>query len=166
MSAVKELERIPNAVGIPPVTLLRMMETHSPAMRDDASYAADCAWFRTHPKRSATIRTGMEFAEFIVALSSNPAPQLHVLVVQLAPGFHIVMPVWRGAATWKQEHVSASAYALVADDGAVYTLVEQCVRSRGMDVFGLLAYQQHQKKAIEAAELMQHDAANGSRKVH
>jgi hypothetical protein len=164
---METLERIPNAIAVPPIPTLRAMMVRTPLDKDDLGYKADCEFFRQNPHRSQAIRRGAsEFMEVVVAVSENPPPYLSVLVIQSAPGYHVILPLWRGVTPWKEESVAGVQYAIAPNDGALHVFVAQCISERGMCFDALVDYQQHMENARKAGESIQAMAKLQDGKVH
>ncbi len=82
---------------IPPTFAFGFSRMDSAASNKAVPYMGDCRWFRDHPKRKAYLRIEYinEFDYGIAAEHRRDLPKLHVLVVQLAPGMHLLFPPFR-----------------------------------------------------------------------
>lgn len=94
-------------------------------------YQSDISYFRytAKGKRRCAIRlrSDEEFSEPLRAVI------LFVVVVQIAPGMHIVLPIYRG----KPDFFSIlkdTGYADVTSDAEVFRIVEECHRRGGIDL--------------------------------
>lgn len=87
-------------------------------------YEVDCGFFTDRPGRSIYIRPALA-GEYDLESTDAPGverPMLWVSVHQLAPGLHMILPVWRGAHTfWTGVDVST-------DEGVGRTILTMCLR--------------------------------------
>ena len=89
-------------MGIPPIGFVGIAAFRSPADKGRVHYDSDCRWFLANLKRNVTIRTAIfSFGEAKLAMNANKPPQLWSLVIQMAPGFHMEIPLWRGPAIFE-----------------------------------------------------------------
>ena len=134
----------------------------------DGFFQSDCDWFHRHSKRKLLLRreSNGEFDGHIVT-QRHPAfhvcldrPRLWVLVTQLAPGTHLCIPVYRGAAFWSED---ATEYAkpnvtvpAVASDEETASLLIEIQRRNGIDVEEFNGWLKRYTEAVGAEQSCKH----------
>jgi hypothetical protein len=107
---------------------------YAPSHANDAAYGLNLAWFSSHknPKRRCFIRIaiGPEFEPCFI----GPQPlSLWTLVLELSPGLHIVLPVWRGPPFFRVCDFKYVSVANVSSDSEISNIASECFRRGGLD---------------------------------
>jgi hypothetical protein len=97
-----ELDRAEYANAAPTLGTLTAARFSKPEQHNEIVYGADGLFFATHPERRTYLRESFrnEFDIYTNELEYEQRPKLWVLVIQLSPGHHMILPVWRGRAFW------------------------------------------------------------------
>lgn len=93
-------------------------------------YAADADFFSWYPAQRIYLRPAFPM-EFDIEENSS-RPTLWVQVIQLSPGFHQILPVWRGKAFWNGPESDS-------DEGVAHILLQMALRN-GMNLSDWMGY--------------------------
>ena len=89
----------------PPLFLVKLARIDEPARHHTDTYGIDEDFFKKRPKRRTMLRIAA-FKEFDGWARTFPewcrTPKLWVLVTQITPGVHCIVPVYRGEASFFQ----------------------------------------------------------------
>ena len=91
-------------------------------------YSADGLFFATNPSNRMYLRPAFR-NEYDIDTGEG-RPTLWVLVSQLAPGHHMLLPVWRGKAFWS---------GLETDQAVADVLLQMCLRG-GLNLSEWMSY--------------------------
>ena len=142
-----------NGIGCPPLGYLNLGAFRSPVDKGKYHYDSDCGWFTANAKRIATVRSTMHsFGEAHIALSKNRAPQLHSLVIQLSPQFHLELPIHRGEPMWQVKPFGDAFHAVVPSDGEIWAIARRSCQTLGMTLEDHALYRAHIQRALAANE--------------
>jgi hypothetical protein len=102
----------------PPFFRLQGMRVDAPTCNLSETYELDAAFFKTHRDRSTLLRPA-HYNEFDIEIGSLgewlQIPQLHVLVTKISVGTHLVTPVYRGKAFFREVTTDGEIAMIVAD---------------------------------------------------
>lgn len=107
----------------PTIGALMIAHFSTPERHREDIYGADGLFFTTYPSRRTYLRPAFP-GEYDIDENETEnveRPMLWVLVSQLAPGFHNIIPVWRGKAFWNGPEVDS-------DEGVGRTYLLMCLR--------------------------------------
>ena len=90
------------ATACPTLGTLMVAHFSTPEAHRKDIYEADCQFFATHIDRRIYLRPTFRMEHDIDERETQniERPTLWVSVTQLAPGFHMLLPVWRGRSFW------------------------------------------------------------------
>ena len=111
----------------PPLFKLSVIRIDSPNSNRGEAYGQDAAFFKANPKRRLYLRDA-QYGEFDLELELGDwlsLPKLHVLVAQVSSGVHMITPVYRGKAFFKQD---------VETDAEVGLILDAMARREGFDI--------------------------------
>ena len=104
----------------PPFFRLQAMRVDSPTCNLATSYERDAAFFRKNANRHIHLRLA-DMNEFDIGMEAVgewlQLPQLHVLVTKLSIGVHLITPVYRGKAFFREVATDGELAMIVADMG-------------------------------------------------
>jgi hypothetical protein len=143
--SVKDIGNL--TLGVQP---FRDMIFQTPTNANEYGYRMDCAYFSRYKRRKFAVRAWLsECPESFAALGDNPPPQLHIMVIQLAPGVHLILPIYRGSAAWPVKNYGA-AYADIAEDADVVAILTHCQQVAGIDPAARAQYNGHVMSVLDA----------------
>ena len=118
----------------PTIGTLMIAHFSTPERHRNDIYGADGLFFATHPERRMYLRPAFRNEYDIDENETNNVerPMLWVLVSQLAPGFHMILPVWRGRNFWNGPESST-------DEGIASILLQMCLRG-GLNLSEWMSY--------------------------
>lgn len=116
----------------PTIGALMIAHFSTPERHREDIYGADGLFFATHPSNRMYLRPSFrnEFDIDEQETDSVERPTLWVLASQLAPGFHMLLPVWRGKAFWS---------GLETDQAVAEVLLQMCLRG-GLNLSEWMSY--------------------------
>jgi hypothetical protein len=139
----------------PTIGTLLVAHFSTPERHRKDIYSADGLFFATHSDRRTYLRPAFRNEYDIDERETKniERPMLWVLVSQLAPGKHMILPVWRGRNFWSD--VSEST-----DEGVAAILLKTCLRG-GLSLSEWMSYIFDQRarkadKTIEAKDAVVH----------
>lgn len=103
----------------PTIGALMIAHFSTPERHREDIYGADGLFFATYPSRRTYLRPAFP-SEFDID-ENVERPMLWVLVSQLSPGFHNIVPVFRGKAFWSGVDVDS-------DKGVGRVYLQMCLR--------------------------------------
>jgi hypothetical protein len=121
----------------PPLFALGLLRIDSPSSHRSEVYRQDKEFFHLHKVRNLYLRAAY-FGEFDLEMEIGDrlrVPTLHVLVTQLATGFHQVAPLYRGKPFFHGNE---------ATDLEVMQIVVEMARRNGIDKLEWVAYAEKQ----------------------
>jgi hypothetical protein len=130
----------------PTIGTLMVAHFSTPERHRSDIYGADGLFFATHPERRMYLRPAFR-GEYDIEETETvnvERPMLWALVSQLAPGFHMILPVWRGRNFWNGPQSSS-------DEGVAALLLQMCLRG-GLSIAEWYGYisDQRVRKADES----------------
>ena len=132
---------------VAPIIALEWMQIDTPTDSfQPVSYESDKREFARLPKgRRSFIRIENpgEFDMGIQILNRTKTPLLRILVVRLAPGIHVRIPVYRG---------DYPANFNVSSDAEIGIILAGMVRKRGMNYEECLTYEAQRNMELNASE--------------
>lgn len=130
----------------PTIGMLLIAHFSTPERHRSDIYGADGLFFATHCERRTYLRPAFpnEYDIEDRETVNVERPMLWVLVSQLASGFHMILPVWRGRNFWNGPESST-------DEGIGRILLQMCLRG-GLNVSEWMSYiyDQRARKTDEA----------------
>jgi hypothetical protein len=122
------------ANACPTVGTLMVAHFSTPERHRSDIYGADGLFFTAHPDRRMYMRPAFrgEYDLDERETQNVERPMLWVLVSQFTPGFHMVLPVWRGRNFW-------SGMDCNTDQGVGSVLLTMCLRG-GLNLSEWMAY--------------------------
>jgi hypothetical protein len=90
------------ANAAPTIGTLMLAHFSTPERHSTVIYGADSLFFATFPMRRIYLRRALR-GEFDIFTSENDyqaRPVLWLLVQKTSPGYHMIIPVWRGQLFW------------------------------------------------------------------
>ena len=123
---------------------------YAPHCGYSAVYEIDLAWFSRHKnsKRRWFIRQSFG-PEFETIQLTPTQPRLWVIVGELSPGFHLVLPVWRGPPFFRVCTFKYVSVADVSSDFEIAAILDECLRRGGVDQDAMLQWQAEIREASE-----------------
>ena len=118
----------------PTIGSLILAHFSTPERHRSDIYGADGLFFATHAERRMYLRPAFR-SEYDIEEPETVTvdrPTLWVLVTQLAPGFHMILPVWRGRNFW-------NGVAASTDEGVGKLLLTMSLRS-GLNLSEWMSY--------------------------
>jgi len=133
----------------PTIGMLMVAHFSTPERHRSDIYGADELFFSTRPDRRTYLRPAFRNEYDIDERETENVerPMLWVLVSQLAPGRHMILPVWRGRNFWNGPDCST-------DEGVAAILLHMCLRG-GLNLSEWMSYiydQRARKAPINAAK--------------
>lgn len=124
-----------------------------PQLHAPAIYEADGLFFAMNPERRMYVREAFKNEYDFSANDEQHAqrPTLWVLVVLMTPGHHLLLPVWRGRAFWRD---------LQTDQDVANVLYRMCLRE-GLNLGEWMSYIYDQRSRRSNAK---HEVTKASRK--
>jgi hypothetical protein len=107
----------------PTIGTLMIAHFSTPELHRSDIFQADESFFAANPSRRTYLRPAFKLEyDLDEAETQNIAPpMLWVCVSQHAPGFHMILPVWRGQAFWNGRQSDSGA-------GVGALLLQMCLR--------------------------------------
>lgn len=123
----------------PTIGALMVAHFSTPERHRKDIYGADSLFFSTNPDNRMYLRPALP-NEYDIDIDAE-RPTLWILVSQLAPGHHMILPVWRGKAFWS---------GLETDQAVGEVLLKMCLRG-GLNLSEWMSYvfDQRARKSAE-----------------
>jgi hypothetical protein len=131
----------------PPHFKFETVRVDCPTSNRTDIYERDLTFFKSHQNRRLSLRLADkgEFDHAAMTLGEwLQVPQLHVLVTKLSTGVHLVVPVYRGKAFFRE----------VASDAEVSLIVADMAKLEGIDLEEIARYEQSHPELIPATTVV------------
>ena len=111
------------ADACPTLGTLVLAHFSTPHQHNPILYGVDGQFFATYPSRRIYIRPALrgEFDPFTSEEDFQERPKLWVMVSQVAPDHHMIVPVYRGSAFWNGANAST-------DRAVIEVVIQMCLR--------------------------------------
>jgi len=131
----QDIDGVEYSNAAPPIGSTLLVHFSTPGRHRADIYEVDCGFFADRPTRTIYLRPALALEYDVEASDASGVerPTLWVSVQQVAPGFHVIMPVWRG------NHTFWSGMDANTDEGVWRAILKMCLRG-GLHLSDWFAY--------------------------